>query len=68
MPRNMRAGESAALKLADLIAGNVFRKGDYWIFSRLHIRGTDRIEVVKDCKVESTSSICLVIPILTPYR
>lgn len=52
MPWNMRAGESAALKLADLVAAKVFREGDYWIFSKVHTRGTERIEVVKDCKVE----------------
>ncbi|MCJ1465067.1 hypothetical protein MMC07_003683 [Pseudocyphellaria aurata] len=64
IPRNMRAGKSAALKLVDLVAANLFRKGDYWVFSRVHTRGTDRIEVVKDCKIEEIgdSTLTFAIP------
>lgn len=51
MAWNMRAGEYAALKITDLIAANLFRKGDYWLYSRVRVCGTDRVEVVKDCKV-----------------
>lgn len=58
-PPSMLAGESATLKLPDLVAANLFKKGDYWVFCKVFVRETDRIEVVKDCKVESTSSTCL---------
>ena len=49
----MLAGASAALKIADLIAGKIFREGDFWVYSKIWARGTERIEVVKDCKVSS---------------
>lgn len=48
---NMRAGESAVLKLADLIAAGLFKKGDFWVYSKVFGKGAERVEVVKDCKV-----------------
>lgn len=59
MNRGVRTGEGGSLKFADLVAGNVFKKGDYWIFSKVDICGTDRIEVVKDCEVEWIWRTCL---------
>lgn len=53
MDYNMRAGASAALKIADLIAGKLFKEGDFWVYSKVFGRGTERTEVVKDCKVRS---------------
>lgn len=50
----MQAGASASLKIPDLIAGNVFKKGDYWVYSKGFGRGEERTEVVKDCKVSSS--------------
>lgn len=51
MPRKPPS-DSAALKLADLITANLFRKGDYWVYSKSRFQGKNRIEIVKNCKIE----------------
>lgn len=53
--RQMRAGESFVLKLADLIAAKLFKVGDIWVYSRVYGRGKqERIHVIKDCRVRSS--------------
>lgn len=47
----MRAGQSAVLRLPELITANLFREGDFWVYSRLFVREKVKTEVVKDCKV-----------------
>lgn len=56
MPWKMHAGQSSALKLPDLIAANLFKEGDFWVYSRGFIRNKDKTEVVKDCRVRSAST------------
>jgi hypothetical protein len=54
----LRAGESGSLKLDDLIAGNVFREGDFWVYCRGFGRKPNRFDVIKDCKVSWISTKC----------
>lgn len=53
MDPKMRAGESAALKLDDLIAAKLFREDDFWIYCRGFgfKNSPNHIDIVKDCKV-----------------
>lgn len=48
-----RAGESGVLKLPDLIAGNLFKEDDFWVYSRgFGATGkSGHVEIIKDCKV-----------------
>lgn len=51
MHSRMLAGQSSVLKLPNLIAGSLFKEGDFWVYSRTFVRGNDKTEIVKDCKV-----------------
>lgn len=51
MDYNMRAGKSGALKLGDLIAGNLFQINDFWIYCWGYGHKPNHVDVVKDCKV-----------------
>lgn len=53
MARRPPSEAANMVKLADLLAANLFRKGDYWVYSKSRFHGINRIEIVKNCKVES---------------
>ena len=54
----MLAGQSAVVKLNDLISSDLFRTGDFWTYCRVFGRGNNRVEVVKDCEVSKTIHTC----------
>ena len=64
------SGETASLKLVDLIGANLFQVGDVWSYTRKFGKSTsERVHIEKECKVGSACYLHLRFLLIHPgYR